>query len=630
MISISDNGWWPKLSPDGQWVAYGNGVVRLMNLTSGGTRILTTGTQNDGVGAEWCAGWLDHTTVAVMRQMVGNNRQLRFESVTGAITKPAFPTWWAFFTAANNHVMAAVPSMWLSPNPGNNQRFMLDGIDVTPADPTGAITFNGTFYGYFSTESIGYPYVVRDLNGVELIRFPTTTDNRTFSLWFPKIFTDPIGDPWICSSDSVRDVRGHIYPLAPNERNGGCLTWRNGECLVWSAYIADTYTAVGVPFSNTSWVIGRPLADCHNPAAPGIVVEGMWQSDLQVVAGATGWVVAGFNGGGTLGVPAGTTTVTTVPFDTPRTIVPRIVVPPVLPVLLDSQRPVHTSSMDGTALGSVRWGVDIEGGRWAWDLYQAGKPAKMLFHDLRDPLDRQFVDEYGALIYERKGDPSSTPISTTTLQALSGAGIICYHDSNGVYTVMDGETEIYPHITLVQSLRAKGIDAVIGHQGYFHTNLTDTFWYLEEGLKRYTEANIPCAVIRPGYCGNTGTGFPWPLRDIQIINHGETDLINRYPVVRFDCVFGLDRPQPDAAWTRTFFRTRCQLTGPSPWPLPVVRGPVAPVVLPLPPVVVVPTPPPPSWVPRPSHTGRNAAIVSAATGIGVFVTWLIRKLKRKH
>jgi hypothetical protein len=185
--------------------------------------------------------------------------------------------------------------------------------------------------------------------------------------------------------------------------------------------------------------------------------------------------------------------------------------------------------------GHLKWSDDgsgqpfIEGGHWALDAFLAGRPAAVLFHDLRTPLEEplrstvrvenltaantdvqvlarfaghralkveRLSDEVASVWFDDKAraaraaavvSTASSPchlemtgLSMYDLAKQSGAILVCYHDANGARLVRDDGTVVTPDtpeaqgaryvdVELVQRLNTEGIRAIIGHQGYLVT-----------------------------------------------------------------------------------------------------------------------------------------------------------------
>lgn len=255
--------------------------------------------------------------------------------------------------------------------------------------------------------------------------------------------------------------------------------------------------------------------------------------------------------------------------------------------------------------GSLQWSYTdgkkphVEGGPWAWRDYFSGRPATIVIHDfVLDGPDPNALQRYPANFtrppVEQIVREDATGLwvgSIKTLAKLSGATWVGYRDQNGAVT-SDGRspditdaTITYPDVETVAALRAEGLDAWIGHQGYLVTQsyrdatgehplslgAFDAIYRIEEwGLKIYAKAGVPCMLWVPWW---TGSNDAYPLYDIAQLHHFTTALVDHYLGVQVTAAFDWTRAggQQDHPWLRDAWQDFVNTTAPGTG-RPVLRG----------------------------------------------------------
>jgi hypothetical protein len=111
--------------------------------------------------------------------------------------------------------------------------------------------------------------------------------------------------------------------------------------------------------------------------------------------------------------------------------------------------------------GNLVWSTDIEGGYWAYDLFVAGTPARLIFHDMRSSLEA-VLERPGPVV---DGKPTwvpiihdGEPVTVLWLMKKTGAACIAYHDLN--------DEKGAPFIDELKRWREQGYAFYIGQQVY--------------------------------------------------------------------------------------------------------------------------------------------------------------------
>jgi hypothetical protein len=311
---------------------------------------------------------------------------------------------------------------------------------------------------------------------------------------------------------------------------------------------------------------------------------------------------------------------------------------------------------------ALQWSRDIEGGYWAFDLFLAGTPARLIFHDTREALEQQYVRTHDAsgvrlpapvpLVHEGE------PVTTLWLAKKTGAAILAYQDLNDhlgnrwAQPWLDADGNPAPGaVPLLEPYRRQGYAFYLGQQCYPRldvrtgraTDPLDSKWCVERSLERNAAAGYESFLFRAGWQGNRMPhgGLAYPEGTLARLGIYLCELAqNEALLVRGHVQFGEDRNDP-SAWAIAQYRLEADRT---PVPnRPLARSLVVPIVVapapgpgpaPEPELPTQPTQPArprPGGRPRPpassggGKTGRNVAIgtgaVAAVTALGKLFGW---------
>lgn len=284
--------------------------------------------------------------------------------------------------------------------------------------------------------------------------------------------------------------------------------------------------------------------------------------------------------------------------------------------------------------GPWAWSTHIEGGYWAYDLWQAGMPAPILFHDTREDFDDPIEEPVEQPNGEKAWRPiihDGQPISVKRLAELTGALIACYHDSNDEHS--------HPRLEEMKRLRDEGYAIQSWRQFYprLHPRTGEALdplenrWCLEQAI-RADGAEFDIVIVRAGWRGNlmpqTGQ-LAYPEPTLAMLSLYAMDLGHAYGRVIGHVLFGLERNDVSAWCVDQFTLERFGTPVPStPLPRTVVRRETpAPEPLPGP---EEPTPVPvPVPAPGPSKGGGKKKRIAIGAAIAGAVAFLIFWKKRR-
>jgi hypothetical protein len=532
------------LSPTARYLGFGNGQVYVHDFHTNTTT---------HVGDGWPAGWKDTTTLAMSVQGDGNTR-LGFvvDLLTGTKVAQDIPPWQCpgyGGQTANGHTVSSIPTGWHgSAKPGYS--IFCDGVDVTPPEQVmGGCPFDGHHYCYRLPDQ-QWATAIRNINH-ELVRIIPGGVDR----WAPDIFTDPSEGCWhfsvVGGVPVINTPDGVDITLWAGESRG-VLTWHNGEMLVWTTTFDQ----------GEQVLLGRPMDRLYQDT-PAVTVRGVWQVELQIIPGSSGWVAVGHH------IARGEVTMGVAAFDQPRRVyapitstgLPTMTFPEKLRAVWcvavgdgKIQGPGH---LDWSYTGTSR--PHVEGGSWAVKDAEDGHPAAVIFHDMRELPDRM-----------------------VELARQTGAALVLYHDKN----------EVNPHLALIADLRSQGVAAIIGHQCYpVQDDVDKTLWAVTSALEAYQATGMPVMLVRPVYLGNgVGNQPVWRQHVVCSINLKLTDLIQSFSCVLLDAAFAWMRsngPQ-DYPWLKTYWTQRVLRTD-----RPMVALPRTVLARPVPPVWIPPVVEPP-------------------------------------
>lgn len=378
--SFADNGWFCSLSPTGRFAAFGNCQVRIVDLETGRVLALPNPPEwegGGGPGARWQAGWLSDEIVGVVTQGPGNTRALHFvNAFTGAETPTRFPGWLTGGLCAGGTVMQFVPGSWIREIVGDDWdtvHVFREGQSVMPDDRPvfGPFSFTGKHYSYRIGQGPLWPSAIREVDTNALVRVIHCPGDWR---WFEQTQTDPQGRAWHVSTFQGRmlvNTPDGEDIVGPAGEGRGCLSWRNGELRVWSVTFAGERAVI----------IGRTL-EAFRVGGPGLIMLDVWQCNLEVVPTRDGYRLAGYNGGGSIGVRAGTFTTDVLPYDATERLLADVVerltpaAPPVPPPVTPSPpSPVYPPPPDPASLPVRDMTAELLGATVHLDLsYQAPPP----------------------------------------------------------------------------------------------------------------------------------------------------------------------------------------------------------------------------------------------------------------
>lgn len=218
---------------------------------------------------------------------------------------------------------------------------------------------------------------------------------------------------------------------------------------------------------------------------------------------------------------------------------------------LETPRAVHICP------GNLVWGVDIEGDRWAYELFEQGRPARILFHDTKVPLDTPIKDEHGTVIEDR-----GEVVTTLWLAEKTGAAILYYHDRN-VDPSNEGQYNEWQGVLQTASELQARYAIYLGVQGYprLQNNgntfgVLDTVWCVQKMLDDVRSNGLRCFVFLAVWQGNrvgADAHLAYPEGDLARTFIELIPTINRNLCV--DGVVGFGEGRNDvSAWCLDFLR----------------------------------------------------------------------------
>jgi hypothetical protein len=270
------NGWWPQVSPDGLYVAYGNGTVYIADLATGTEHYVGTGRP---------MGWYGATTLYILEELDPNdsvNTTQLFSVEVGTWTKVNLGISYAHAAANSYAAVSGHWGTWLT----TGLRIVYDDVVIRAGDAYG-LAMAGD---YLITHRMSDWTIQVYKNGVFQRSIAQLDEDYFFAV---------SESGWV----AYQGVKG-IYvspPTGPQHRisaavegqwqNLGPLVEKNGKTWVFSG---------GGPGNNAavSYVWGRNAA-MTDPASQ-ITVSSLGPLWLSIVSIDSGWVIGGTSDTGTL------------------------------------------------------------------------------------------------------------------------------------------------------------------------------------------------------------------------------------------------------------------------------------------------------------------------------------------
>ncbi len=641
-------GWWPKLSPTGRYLAYGNGHVWVIDLQTGHTFNAGSGWAGSGNTAQCPAGaWMSDREFALVSE-AGLDRAIKLvDVVTETARDPGIPTatWPARVSRTAIYGRQA-------PDP-NNWQYFRDGQSLTMDPALGRLAFdpiptpNNVLM--LAQPDRGWCGVLIDgLTGLLIRELPAVTA-------YGRQFDGPDGcyvaypEAGLGAKALIIDGPAGVQRIElPFDQGMPALVWVKGVLWVWSV--------VWGGHNEQCFAFGRPIGE-----SLGICIE-MPNLDLNVAYDETQdrFILAGYAYGSPQYPPA-YIEAHAVPATAARSTLAEHITPFTWPIVSPpAGRPLGVWSFNGR--GNIGDGADRSGtkpileglglnpdgspwlraenwdrllaiwtSRWdsapAMQYYPTADRIRLLARGYRcAAIEQELVDLYQAQRAANSQD--FWPIEhrlATEIARQHGAPLIVYSDHPYVKNAAGDRVGEFDLLPVAEDWRAEGI-GVICHPNMYPTE-RDANWEMANlvlpMLGQLAAAGFPVMLCLALYDQNKAW---WPLREIA----KKLNACIGLPVLGVELVGWGERasdPELDA-WLDEWGTALLAAIAPFDRTLWPAWHPIPPPVV-TPPIVVTPTPDP-SPVPPAPHEGHNVPTVPIVIGTAAAAAAAAAALIIKH
>lgn len=590
------NGWHPKLSPSGRYVAYG------------WTRVWTYDRETDTVrdhGSGWPAGWYDADTLGITDLVPGDDQARAFRLVrmqTGSTAVVSLPARTLPSVCGGGHVFGAVPH-------GDVWRLYRDGDPLQTVDCYGTpnLSADGRYLVQPVPAQSWRPAVIDAATGLVLRVLPSAVQNaRPWSGPDGCYVTFDRGtQAWVNTPDGQEF---QVYARTPEW--SGALAWRDGALWIW------TWAELGP--NNQCFVVGRPVDSADAICVPmiGLGLDAVWDGGA--------WVLTGHDDKGRMSLH-------TVEPDAPRVDVRTLLTPFTWPM-------PSTDWPRGMGWGWLGGEADAPGSLTSGADHVTGRPMVEAIGTNADGSPWIRPEDYPRLaaIFVSPKDARDRVAERDAALALAqqtGAAVLVYDDGPDTTRTADGsKSGAYTLRLELDWYRARGVAAIAGLMVYPTENANGwqiDYWH-EPDCQQLGAAGYPVVLIQAGY---TQSGR-WPHKTCAEMLDLSDALARRHPHVLGTLMFGWRRRREPADWT-AWLEARCQVLAGRP-PLDLSRWPRTPRPDPVTPAPEPPAPvdgagPEPVPAPAPTPTKRAGKASKAAwvpvvaAGLVGLVRWLRRR-----